>query len=252
MTKEVVCVFCGERRQRGKEHMIPRWLQIYIGGSTVDHHLGSHLRLMPVGRISRRDQSGDSVVFGHVCQDCNSGWMSALEVSASRPMKDVIANGPNSAAWGREECELVAKWAFKTVAMINAGSNYRQIIPSEHLRTFYREMTPPPGVMVDVGLSTLPTEPTLEWRQSQDFLILCPSSTTMWQLDRWRSYKITLTIGQLFVKVMFWPDLSCTLPVDKDDRATRIWPYSGDVAFDKGPSDEGIDAFDFGVVVYPG
>jgi hypothetical protein len=135
--------------------------------------------------------------------------------------------------------------------MINAGSNYRQIIPSMHLRRFYEEGKPPPGVAIDVGLSTPQTDPTLEWRQSQDFLILCPSGSTLWQTDRWRSYKVTLAIDRLLVKVMFWPNLACTLPIDRDDKAFRIWPYSSDVAFDKGSNDEGIDAFDVGVVVYP-
>lgn len=251
MAREVVCVFCGERRLRGKEHMIPRWLQVFIGGSTADHYMGSHVSLMPVARISRRDQPGESAVFGHVCRDCNNGWMSALESTASRPLKDAITNGPSAATWNSEQCQVVARWAFKTAAMINAGSNYRRIIPASHLRYFFDNEKPPPGVVVDIGLSPPPAEPTLEWRQSQDFLIFCPSGSIMWQLDRWRSYKITLAIGQLFVKVMFWPDPSCTLLVDKDEKAARIWPYREPIAFDRRRSDKAIDGFDFGAVVYP-
>lgn len=146
---------------------------------------------------------------------------------------------------------MVARWAFKTAAMINAGSNYRRIVPPEHIRYFYEQGTPPPGVVVDAGLSVVPAEPMIEWRQSQDFLILCPTGSVTWQMDIWRSYKITLALGQLFFKVMFWPDSACHLPVDKDEKAARIWPFKEQVAFNKGRSDKGIDAFDFQVVIYP-
>ena len=252
MAKDVTCVFCGERRARGKEHMIPRWLQIYMGGSMADHYMGSHMTLTPaITRVSRRDQPGESVVFGHVCQNCNGGWMNELEVLASRLLKDVITNGSSAAMWGQEECALVARWGFKTAAMINAGSNYRRIIPPEHFRYFHDEQTLPPGVMVDVGLSTPSDEPTIEWRQSQNFVILRPMESTMNQADHQQSYKITLAMGQLFVKVVFWPNPSCTLPADREGKAARIWPYSGDIVFDDRSSEKVIDQFDFGVVMYP-
>jgi hypothetical protein len=59
MAKEVVCVFCGERRPRGKEHMIPRWLQSFVGGSTADSYLGNHLAMISPANISSRVQSGE-------------------------------------------------------------------------------------------------------------------------------------------------------------------------------------------------
>jgi hypothetical protein len=39
--------------------MIPRWLQIFVGGSTADSYLGNHLAMISPANISSRVQSGE-------------------------------------------------------------------------------------------------------------------------------------------------------------------------------------------------
>jgi hypothetical protein len=236
--------------------MIPRWLQIFVGGRIFDHFTGTHIYMATAELLSTRRHPGESIVFGHVCQICNGGWMNTLEVSVARLLKDVITNGGSANTWGREDCELVARWTFKTAAMINAGSNYRRIIPPQHLHDFYEREQLPRGTGVDVGLSSPPAVPTIEWRQSQNFPIFNPpGSPEESGLALLQSYRVTLWLGQLLVKVMYWPDPS-GVPLGWGVDSVRIWPYSEAVAFDKisalSASDTTIDEFDFGYVVYPG
>ena len=245
MAKEVICVFCGRSRPRGKEHIIPRWLQIFIGGSTSDHYRGSHLQMMPPGDVSTRRHPGETLVFGQVCQDCNSGWMNNLELSAATPLKDAITNGATAAVWGHTECTTISRWAFKTAAMINAGSNYRQIIPWEHFRHFYDAGIPPAGVEINIGLSTPQPEPNLEWVQSQNFLIYGPETKAeKWRADLQKSYKVTLVMGLLFLRVMFWPSLDATKYLAKEDRKGRIYPYDEDIIFSNLPTKDSVLGFD--------
>jgi len=256
MAKDVVCVFCGERRARGKEHMIPRWLQIFIAGSTSDHFMGSHVSMASAELLSTRRQPGESVVFGHVCQVCNGGWMNTLEVSAAGLLKDAVTNGGSANTWGREDCELVARWTFKTAAMINAGSNYRRIIPPQHLRDFYEREQLPQGLVVDVGLLAPSAVPTIEWRQSQNSPVFSqPESLEATGRALLQSYRVTIAMNQLLVKVMYWPDPSGVPLGWGEVESVRIWPYSEDVAFDKisaqSANEAAIDYFDFGYVEYP-
>ena len=47
--------------------------------------------------------------------------------------------------------EVVAKWVFKNVIMLNSASNYRQLVPASHYLSLYNGEIPK-GVTIDLSL----------------------------------------------------------------------------------------------------
>lgn len=80
------CLFCGSAHSLSKEHIIPQWLLKEIG--LDDQQIAmSHVSTFGVTK-SQRAHSFTTLVNAQVCQECNSGWMSKLEVS----VKDIITS----------------------------------------------------------------------------------------------------------------------------------------------------------------
>lgn len=65
---------------------------------------------------------------------------------------------------GKEVRKNITLWAFKTVLVINAASNYRDIIPDDHFKHFYQYRMPPKDVKVHIGISQ--NDEGLKWVQS--------------------------------------------------------------------------------------
>lgn len=76
---KIICTFCNRKGNKSKEHIWPQWLQIELTGGTKSNFSGTHISFSSVSVVSKRNQSGKSLVFGAICEDCNTGWMSQLE-----------------------------------------------------------------------------------------------------------------------------------------------------------------------------
>lgn len=87
----------------GREHAFPRWLlrDLGVGGSHVQgvHYAPPHRGFEP---LSVRIQAYASVVFGKVCQECNSGWMSQLEQDAAPVLKSLILPRSETFNWTKD------------------------------------------------------------------------------------------------------------------------------------------------------
>ena len=115
---------------------------------------------------------------------------------------------------------MVAKWVFKNVIMLNSASNYRQLVPASHYLSLYNGEIPK-GVTIDIAYAE--TEPSLEWRQSQDGLILRDSRIPMKMgVNR---YTITFQIKRLMMKVAFYETDENVFYEDED--CIRIYPDYG-------------------------
>jgi hypothetical protein len=74
-----------------------------------------------------------NLVAGRVCGKCNNGWMARLE-SAVRPVLLPLATGEKDVLdLSDEEALLVARWTAKTCICLHVSSNYRSIIPGDHI-----------------------------------------------------------------------------------------------------------------------
>ena len=218
MATQRKCVFCGNT-DLSKEHIFAQWLLKELGilDNTVKMtHAGF------AGEISNRQHPFSKLVNGLVCKSCNNGWMSDLEGQCQHH----IINLMNMEAMEEgidflsENHTVVAKWAFKNVILLNSASNYVQLVPESHYLSLYNGEIPK-GVTIDMAYAS--TEPSLEWRQSQDGLIIRDERIPM-KLGANR-YTITFQINHLMIKVAFYETEENVFYEDED--CIRLFPDFG-------------------------
>ena len=245
------CVFCNQTREKAKEHIWPKWIHKFDDTAEGGMHHSQHIGLMSnPGLIDERKQSSNSLVFGHVCKVCNNGWMSRLETDGAPSIKDAVDNASDAAPWSEEQSEKVAAWAFKTVLMINAGSNYRKIVPKVHYRNLYNNKQPPHGVDVEVAISE-ELVVGREWQQSQNMMILGPKDRVLEkQRHQKKCYTIGLGLKHILLRVTYWPDH--TAKVNPDSKMDLLYTRGGarEINFEKASVLEGTHHLGMGMVVY--
>ena len=225
--KEVICKFCDCKKEKSKEHIWPRWLQKNIIGNTKGKFRGSHLALTR-GIISERLQSGESLVFGDICLDCNNGWMADLENEFRYIYLKIQANKNKIKELTKKERNIICKWSLKTVMMINAGTNYRPIIPDSHYHHFFKYRDLPKDIKVDIAY--LKSEGSLMWEQSNLTMALMNKNYydkyDPYDLTK-NSYVITMQIENLGIKVIHYSGLKekkYSIP-NNSKKSLRIWPF---------------------------
>lgn len=244
----VTCIFCRNKSERAKEHIWPRWIQNYVNGSTKATNIGRHIS--PIARtISERKQSGESLVYGNVCKDCNSGWMSDLETQVIPIIKDVYEKGQDAKNWSKEDSKTFATWAFKTILMINVGSNYRNIVRKVHFKNIYNLKRPPKEVQIEIGLLEEIND-GLEWRQTQVSGVVGPESSIKGKNKKHskKSYVIGFTIGSLITRVIYWPDHSAKINTKSSYKV--IWPEPKEIQFNNLKLIDSIESMGIGLVSY--
>lgn len=255
---KVRCAFCREIGDRAVEHVWPRWLQEFVGGDTKGTHTGVHVRessdgptsIGPLEIISRRKQSGESLVYGEICRTCNNGWMNDLECSAAPVLKQLLSGDFDTGQWDSPTSALVAQWAFKTGLMINGSSNYRRLIPPEHFHRFHESGKPPSNVTVDVALNATP-KVELCWGQGQVYGVVRRMLDTSFRPEhRENAYTIVISLKHLLLRMCYWPHDNCEVFPNPERTFHRIWPYSADVPFNFTERRTTLEQFMIGTIVY--
>ncbi len=130
--RKITCIFCGNGRERGKEHIFSETLLDVLGlkgdGLTLERRSSSDdacewTRTMVFNRF----------LSGSICEVCNAGWMSQLESEvvpiiialSTRKHLETLRDGPRNAAFCR--------WALKTACTIDHACGTREI-PAEFAR----------------------------------------------------------------------------------------------------------------------
>ena len=103
------CIFCGNYREKSKEHILPKWLQVELMGSTKGPFAGTHIIFPWPTPVDERKHSGESLVFGNVCKSCNNGWMNDFEVEAKPLLLDVINNNSKAKPWFIGDISIITK-----------------------------------------------------------------------------------------------------------------------------------------------
>ena len=243
------CIFCGSDRERAKEHIWPRWLQKKIGGSTKGQFKGIHLRMgVP---ISERRSSGEKLVLGNVCKECNNGWMERLE-SDFQPILDTILSKPKRLILKGKELSNISKWAFKTACVINKASNFHPIIPDNHLESFYISGFPPSNVVIEVSKLSDSVPEELNWIQTKIGLVLNASKNKSNYYDyTQKSYVIALQLKAFLIKIAYWPlgigHFQRT--AENKDRTKRIWPTCSKINYKKIKCFDGFSSFSASTIV---
>ena len=250
MPKNTTCIFCNQNREKAKEHIWPKWLQIYLNGSLLEQYQGTHLSSTPGIIISQRNQNGSTLVCGNVCKICNNGWMNDLE-SAFKPIYESIhQNYSRLSHLNKEERNTIAQWGYKTGLVINAGSNYRKIVPDKHYSSFYKNKIIPKNIKIDIA--KIDSDKLLVWEQSNIF----SSTVSASEMDKFdpydmvkSSYVITMQIGHLGIRISYYKDckkLGYSLPNNENKKVLRIRPYSANCGFNIYNALDSILSFHYG------
>ncbi|WP_328525652.1 hypothetical protein [Kribbella sp. NBC_00359] len=146
------------------------------------------------------------------CNDCNNGWMSALETAALPILSPMIQERPAELA--AEDLETVVTWAVKTAIVFSQTGNQRDGISAEQGRWVYDHQTPPPNTMAWLGRYRGSTSPAHACKIQNRHLTLSRPSRPA---ELYSAYDWTASIGALLIKVLltppaFWEERMTTRP----------------------------------------
>lgn len=166
------------------------------------------------------------MVVKSVCEECNGGWMSALEESAKPVLLPMIEDrGAVTLSVG--EAETVATWAIKTALV--AGSEFKPPIPREFYADFYDAQVPVGQVRVWIGRTphlethTIDFRPMTVRREGEE----PPSGPN--------GYQAVLSVGHLALYVVGWrgpkPQLNRVFSYFGDTALVKVWPFAPPVTW---------------------
>ncbi len=197
------CVFCGQPGGN-LEHIIAQWLIARMQAERYPVVVG--LRREDSLR-TRRAHRLKSYATRCVCEQCNNGWMSKLEVWFQKKMGFLVEpEFPKLAKdflrLALEENASLAKWALKTAIMMDANTMTDSVIePSLPAGLFKGEV--PNGLIVELGY--------LEDRNvggivSQGFWVRNGGRPPEWQVHKERlAFKTLIQLNHLVIRVFRAP-----------------------------------------------
>ncbi len=205
------CVFCKANLAdvgKSREHIIPAWLQREwkIEKHLVEPtHFDESLKV-----ISQRKHTFDDFLAGGICPECNSGWMSKLEVDCKSLILGLSAGRKQIMDLRDDEALLLARWTVKTAFALHMSANWRRIVPEDHICKLDSESYRLPENVYVVGHTFNRGSRIFSWSQSTTWEINAKNYTvTKGDLEvlRLKGYKIALRLGGLFLMVFHnpWP-----------------------------------------------
>lgn len=204
------CLFCDRLlgANRAKEHVVPSWLLKHLD-SVTEVVIPAVARTADSEIIDRRRHTADAMLEGRICNECNNGWMSALEADA-KPIIIALIDGERLVfGLTDEERVLLARWSAKTAYMLNSSSNLKERVDSGHLRELMTEVTRlPSNVAVFLQQHGLRENHTrhFAWIQQNHwpYVPLVPPPDDEGNKGE-GGYKIGLQFGRLVLLTVFWP-----------------------------------------------
>lgn len=155
------------------------------------------------GMVSGSSHAAGSMLEGRVCDRCNGGWMSRLEVEA-RPIVLPLVNGAREPqALTESERGVLSRWVSKTLYVLSTSTRARLNVPVGHFRALVGRGGTAPGVVAALGRTSEPghilTLQSASWsinsnRRRRDVLSAVA-----------RSYKSVLVVHHMIVGVGYLP-----------------------------------------------
>jgi len=179
--------------------------------------------------------------------------MSTLEADCKPIIIKLLNNRRLVTTLNKVEREKLSVWAFKTALMINAGSNYRRIIPITHFTHLYRHQSIIKNINIDIGF--LPNRKALEWRQSQIGVGLMRSNERelLHELIQ-GSYKISMQIMGIGIRLSYShieKGVGYKISFNELEKNIRIWPYHKNAHFNVNQEYSSLDSFDLDCAIIP-
>lgn len=154
------CVFCGSRPLTF-EHVIPKWVSKLPAIRDVleadkthgkPHHLGKNVldfegQTIALELVERGKKFPlNAIEVKVVCDPCNSGWMSALEVEVAPYLIPMIHR--ETTVLSVPQLANLAKWCIKTSMMFEFNDYSTISFSDEQRRALHRSATIPAGIHV--------------------------------------------------------------------------------------------------------
>lgn len=201
------CVFCNDQltnENRSKEHVIPRWLLIFLNISEIIVE-PTHISKEGITKSSRR-HSLESLLAGHVCIDCNGGWMSQLEQEAIPILKPLITGDNVVVNLNDNERQIIGRWTAKTAFSLNSAANYLKNVPQEHCNFIRTNRDILPNNVFTYGQQNHGSKP-FYWLQSPTWILNGNSDNLASLANDLKdvSYKIALQFGKLMLLIAYLP-----------------------------------------------
>lgn len=199
------CIFCDNPLTgvRAREHAVPQWLMEHLDMREDPLYLAAAQSADDVVVESRQHAAGD-FVKGRVCEDCNNGWMSALETEAMPILKPLIDGKVSVLSISDAERTIIAKWATKTAYVISHAAPLKKTPDPSHLH-YMKEHAG--SVPPRVGVFAQQSMATAGFRQMQRnqwrHLTNTPSTSPIPPAG---TYKIALQFRCLMLLVAYWSD----------------------------------------------
>ncbi|MBX9469440.1 MAG: hypothetical protein KL839_16980 [Rhizobium sp.] len=155
------CIFCGAVGGLSREHVLPKWLQLNVGGSLEGTFTG--IRSSFIGeRLDERKFSGGNFTLKRICTNCNNGWMSQLEDRFALVLPK-LESFMRPSQLSKTERHTVSMWIVKTGIVAHLSANYRRILPESFPAKLQCGRVIPRGVKVFCG--TTEPEKRIIWAQ---------------------------------------------------------------------------------------
>jgi hypothetical protein len=222
------CLFCSAHLLlgRSKEHVLPQWLLEHLNIGDIDIS-PTHFTSQGTARSTRRHKL-EALQEGRVCTNCNTGWMSRLEVDCKAILTPVFAEARSPADLSSEDRFRVARWTAKTAYVLNSASNFDQVVPLEHYSMLRDNPSAlPTGVLVVAQEHD--GEKSFSWWQGAAWQIEGQDLSGLESLQA-RTYKTSFQLGRLLLSVAWWPHPGWLFSLWRGVHIP-FWPERGRVAY---------------------
>lgn len=208
---------------RAKEHIFPKWLIEEWG-----------LRDAPIAPchfneagdvISSRAHTMDGFLSGAVCAACNHGWMSSLEGNCKNLILNLALGERRIVDLEDSEALMLSAWTAKTAFALHASSNWRSVVPDNHLYPLDAGDPRLPDNVFVVG-HTYKRSKELSWTQTTTWqFILRDYELTDDEIQKTKEfgYKIAIRVGGLYLMIFHNP-LSEAIPCLWWSRHIPLYP----------------------------
>jgi hypothetical protein len=241
------CLFCGASGAGvlSNEHIIPNWLLEHLG-LPADDKLFQGVASSATETLVQapRIHSSFNFVQGHVCEKCNTGWMSQLEGVARPILVPLIEKERSIESLSQDEADIAGKWAVKTAYMHSWTSPLKRPVQLEHLKALLGDDgKPSPGVRV-FGMQSDFKQPSAYYQRGH-WPRLCKPEMKVSAEPPAEAYKVGIQFRHLYLLTAFWPDPKSVLTLAKGVHVPilltgqdQLPDYPKDLAVGDGPIDQ--------------
>ena len=220
-------MFCGGGNL-SKEHIWPEWASPLLPSFPVNQHVEHTITSEDKGRVTSsrtREKTGNAWTkkIRVVCETCNNGWMSRLEVAAKPILTSLIAGAPCTVT--APDAQTLSKWIAMKIMVAEHNHREDAVSTGQQRMEFRTNLAIPEDFRIWVGRCGVDGWQTAYWRHCAT-VSLSPAITPEHRLKNLHS--VTFGIGQLLVFVLHTTvkGLDVDVAVARNGMMTPLWPIA--------------------------